>query len=764
MEIIDVLIEEEVKQSYIDYAMSVIVGRAIPDVRDGLKPVQRRILYAMHDMGLFPEKGFVKSARIVGTVLGYYHPHGDQAVYEALVRMAQDFNVGYPLVIGQGNFGSIDGDPPAAMRYTEAKLSKVAVKMLEDIDKNTVDFMPNFDGSVLEPVVLPSKFPNLLCNGTTGIAVGLATSIPPHNLKEVCTALIELAKNPDMTTEEIMNIIKGPDFPTGGIIENAKELLEYYSTGRGNVRIRAKVHVEKVHGGKEQIVITEIPYQVNKSELIKRMAELVREGKIKEISDIRDESDKEGIRIVIELKREANSQKVTDKLFRYTALRKNFPLNFVVLIDGEPKQVGIKVLLHEFIKHRLEVILRRSKYFLKKAQERLHITEGLVKALSNLDRIIQDIRASKDTQSAREKLIKNYSLTEAQANAVLDMKLQRLTSLERERLEEELKDLEQKVKYYTKVVENEEERIKIFIEETESLTKEFNTLRRSFVEGLDGEEQIGEVSVVIYANGIVLPVDRMEQQYEIVNILTVPYNDGLFMVSNRGRVYWIAGSTALHGSKISFKESNESIVGAFVRSFASDRIIISTREGYIKKIPLADFEYKAQGMSIIKFSEDDEVTKVVQSPEEGHLLVFTYRGKALRFPIKDVPPAGIGAKGVIAIKLEEKDQLVGIRPIKSADRLLVITEDGKVKLLSVDEIPVYSRGSKGVSILGSAGERIVDVIPIEGESIDILVTTEYGKAFYDRIFIKDIPLMQKKHIAKRRWDIQDDRIKKVVVK
>lgn len=401
MEIIAVPIEEEVKQSYIDYAMSVIVGRAIPDVRDGLKPVQRRILYAMYDMGLYPEKPFVKSARIVGAVLGYYHPHGDQAVYEALVRMAQDFNMNYPLVVGQGNFGSVDGDPPAAMRYTEAKLSRYAIKLLEDIDKNTVDFVPNFDGSTLEPSVLPSRFPNLLCNGTSGIAVGLATSIPPHNLKEVCQALVELAKNPDLTTQEIMKYIKGPDFPTGGIVENYSELIEFYDKGRGQVRIRAKAH----------------------------------------------------------------------------------------------------------------------------------IVEGLLIALRHLDEVIQDIRSSSDIQEAREKLMNKYKLSQAQANAVLDMKLQRLTSLERGKLEEEEKELKEKIEYYTKLVEKEEERIKVFVEETQELAKSFNAPRRTLVEQIQSQEE-GALTVVVYAKGRVLPIEDMEEGEEVVNILDVPFTSGLFMVSD----------------------------------------------------------------------------------------------------------------------------------------------------------------------------------------------------------------------------------------
>ncbi len=763
MEIISVPIEEEVKQSYIDYAMSVIVGRAIPDVRDGLKPVQRRILYAMHDMGLYPEKAFVKSARIVGAVLGYYHPHGDQAVYEALVRMAQDFNMNYPLVIGQGNFGSVDGDPPAAMRYTEAKLSKFAVKLLEDIDKNTVDFVPNFDGSTLEPSVLPSKFPNLLCNGTSGIAVGLATSIPSHNLREVCQALIELAKNPALSTEEIMKYIKGPDFPTGGIVENYSELIEFYEKGRGQVRIRAKAHVERLQGGREQIVITELPYQVNKADLIKRMADLAREGKLKEISDIRDESDKEGIRIVVELKREAKGEKVLEKLYKYTALRKNFPLNFVVLVRGEPKLLGIKALLQEFMAHRLEVILRRSNFYLQKAKERLHIVEGLLIALKDLDSVIHDIRSSADTQEAREKLTKKYGLSQAQANAVLDMRLQRLTSLERSRLEEEEKELRQKIEYYTKLVEREEERIRVFIEEMQEMSKTFSTPRRTLVEGLQAPEE-GSLTVVVYARGRVAPLEEIEEGEEVVNILEVPFTDGLFMVSDRGRVYWIAGSQALKGSLLSLKEPEERIVGAFVRSGVDGRILLATEGGYVKKIPLVDFEYKSQGMQIIKFSEEeDRVVKVVQAPEEGDIILFTHRGRLLRFPAGEVPPAGAGSKGVQGIRLEKEDKVVGIRALRDAEHLLVITEDGGIKKVSLQEIPQRGRYTKGVEVLGSARERLADVIPIKG-SVDLMLVSFEGKVFYDRIEEKDLPLSRLDQRARKRWELEEDRIVRVVVK
>ncbi|SHK57582.1 DNA gyrase/topoisomerase IV subunit A [Thermocrinis minervae] len=764
MEIIEVPIEEEVKQAYIDYAMSVIVGRAIPDVRDGLKPVQRRILYSMWQMGLLPNKNFVKSARIVGTVLGYYHPHGDQAVYEALVRMAQDFNMRYPLIIGQGNFGSIDGDPPAAMRYTEAKLSQAALYMLEELEEDTVDFVLNFDGTTTEPEVLPSKFPNLLCNGTIGIAVGLATSIPPHNLREVAQALIELAKDPQITTQKIMEYIKAPDFPTGGIVENRDELLEYYEKGKGYVRVRAKMHVEKVHGGRERIVITEIPYQVNKAELIKRIAELVREGKIKEISDIRDESDKEGISIVIELKKDADSQKVIEKLLKNTALRKNFPLNFVVLVDGEPKQVGIKELLQEFLRHRLDVILRRSKYHLKHTRERLHVVEGLLVALQNIDNVIQDIRSSKDTQEAREKLTKKYNLTATQANAVLDMRLQRLTSLERDKLEKEREELKSKEEYYQKLVTSEEERIKVFIEEMEALIKEFPSPRKTFVEGLEGKHKSESLVVVIYADGQILPLENIQEEKEVVNILSVPVDDVLFLVSNMGRVYWVAGTQALQGSRVSLKDPDEVIVGGFLRSSAQDRLIIATANGYIKKIPLADFEFKAQGVSIIKLSDEkDRVVKILQSPEEGHLLIYTHRGKVLRINISDIPPAGVGSRGVIGIKLEDKDAVKGIRALKDEEYLLIVTAKGGVKKISQREIPLRTRGTKGVSVI-SRLDSLVDIIPVR-DAVELMVITQSGKVFYDRIFQKDMLLSKVDDPAKKRWQMeQGDSIVRVVVK
>ncbi len=648
---------------------------------------------------------------------------------------------------------------------TEAKLSRIAMEMLEDIDKETVDFVPNFDESLTEPTVLPSKFPNLLCNGTAGIAVGLATSIPPHNLREVGKALVELAKNPNMSTEEILQIIKGPDFPTGGVIENYRDLKEIYETGRGIVQVKAKAHVEKVQGGREQIVVSEIPYQVNKAELIKKIADNVRSGRLKEISDIRDESDKEGIRIVIELKREAKGEKVLKKLFKYTQLKKGFPVNLVVLINGEPKLVGIRELLIEFIRHRLSVILRRTKFFLRKAEDRLHVVQGLLIALNNLDEVIEGIRKSKDVAEARDMLQNRFGLTERQAQAVLDLRLHRLTSLEREKLRQEEAELLEKIDYYRRVIASEEERIKIFVEETETLVKRFGDPRRTFIEGLEEEFEEGSLVVAVLENGKVMPVEEIpEGEAPVVDILDVPFTEGLFLVSNRGRVYWIAGSQALRGSRVHFKESEERLVGAFIREQFADRLLLATRNGMIKKIPLVEFEYKAQGMKIIKLAEDDEVVGIAQSIDMSDVLMFSKRGKVARFNVREIPPATPGTKGAQGIRLEEGDEVVGIRIIKDEPFLIVVTPDGKVKRIYQQEIATRNRGVKGVSVLGSTRERLLDLLPIK-EELEILITTLQGRTFYDRVRAQDIPLSKRDRLARPRWELEEgDQIRRVVVK
>jgi len=1131
-EIIKVPIEEEAKQSYLDYAMSVIIGRAIPDARDGLKPVQRRILYGMYEIGLLPNKAYKKSARVVGHILSFYHPHGDQAVYDTLVRLAQPFTMRYPLIDGQGNFGSIDGDPAAAMRYcvvgdtliltdkglipikeivpdakpnsdndidlkvvslnrkvhkadrlfhsgthpvlkittdlgleiegtfnhpilvwttdpqtgkpkfewklledvnegdylvavrgsqyfpqkdeitedealllgslvsegytsegrigfnntdrefcqlfetsfrnvyssnlcryeralssgkvlseyqicakavveeltdklgnaksadkeipavvlrsskrvqraflralfegdgsvnegkntvyvtyhskslkllkqlqivllnfgvvaklhkdtngyrlliseyhnvkrfaeeigfltrkqekllqllekykgkalsksdkipflqeylrkkyrhhfveffkkhnlnryeslkkhkeelkkylhpedwelienllrnryyftkvvkkefaglkevysvrvlsechsfvgnglinhnTEARLTPLAVEMLEDIDKDTVDWQPNFDGSVNEPKVLPSKFPNLLCNGTTGIAVGLATSIPPHNLKEVAKALIALAENPNLTTEEIVEkYIKAPDFPTGAIIENSKEdLIKIYKTGKGSIHLKAKIHVERQKGGKELIVITELPYQVNKAELIKRIAQLARDKKIKNITDLRDESDKEGIRIVIEVSRYGEPEKIIKQLLKYTQLKKNFPVNMVVLVDGEPKQLGLKELLQEFIKHRIEVITRRTKYFLKKAEKRLHIVEGLLKAVKDIDRVIEIVRGSQTGDEAKTKLVEEFNLTPTQAQAVLDLRLQRLTSLETKALEEEAKKLKEQIEDYKNILLKQARKIDIFKRELQELVKKYGDDRRTFIEYIQGEFSKGLIPVVVFKDGVVQPLeDEKQREFDkpVVGLLKVSAKEGLFIATNLGRTYWVTGDKLFKTMRIKLKEG-EKIVGVFRREFG--RLLIATKKGYVKKLSLEDFNYTRAGSPIIKLTEGDEVAGIWESQDWGDIIVYTEKGKILRFPTNKVPATGMSSKGAISIKLDKEDRVSGIAALNGEPYLIFVTRSGRVKKVRSEAVPVKSKGTKGVET-GIVRDKLIKVIPTDKDLV-----------------------------------------------
>ncbi len=770
MEILEIPIEEEAKQSYLDYAMSVIVGRAIPDVRDGLKPVQRRILYAMYEMDLTPDKPFKKCARIVGDTMGRYHPHGDQAIYDALVRMAQDFNLRYPLVIGQGNFGSIDGDPPAAMRYTEAKLSKITLSLLEDIENDTVDFIPNFDESVMEPQVLPAKMPNLLCNGTTGIAVGLATSIPPHNLKEVCDALIALAQNQDITVEELMQYIKGPDFPTGGIIVGEVS-PEVYKTGRGQVTIQAKARVEKTSSGKEQIIITEIPYMVNKAELIKKIAELARSGKLKEISDLRDESDKEGIRIVIELKRDAKGDAVLKKLYKNTPLRKNFPINMVALVGLEPKLLNLKDILTEFFKHRLNVIYRRTEFFLRKAEERLHIVEGLLICIKDIDKVIETIRASEDTQDAKERLMKGWSLTEKQAQAILDLRLQRLTSLETSKLQKEHDELIENIKKYKNILENKQERINIFISETKELAERFKDPRKTFIEGMVKEDTY--VDVFITKNGFVKPLELLdsevsekEEKSPIINIARLKFTEGLFIISNKGRVYWTAGSEALSGSVVHMKDTDEYAVGVFVREQYNSRLLLLTNKGCIKKIPLVEFEYKTQGFQIVKLSEGEEVVYISGSQDEDEIIIITKKGYINRIQTQDVGASTSSSKALQCIKLNDKDEAVVVKALENKVFGLLITEEGYAKKIKLEDIPIKSRTSQGVNVLKQKALNIRDFLFLnDNEDFDILISTLNGShmKFDIKSLIQKIKVPAGINVPEEKIiELKDDKVYRVV--
>ncbi|HID79782.1 MAG TPA: DNA topoisomerase 4 subunit A [Aquifex aeolicus] len=738
-EILTIPIEEEAKQSYLDYAMSVIIGRAIPDVRDGLKPVQRRILYGMYEIGLLPNKPYKKSARVVGHILSFYHPHGDQAVYDTLVRMAQPFTMRYPLADGQGNFGSIDGDPAAAMRYTEVRLTPLAVEMLEDIDKDTVDWQPNFDGSVEEPKVLPSKFPNLLCNGTTGIAVGLATSIPPHNLKEVAKALIALAENPELTVEEIVGkYIKAPDFPTGGIIENTKEeLIKIYKTGKGSIRLKAKIHIERQKGGKELIVITELPYQVNKSELIKRIAQLVRDKKVKNITDLRDESDKEGIRIVIEVSRYGEPEKIIQQLLKHTQLRKNFSVNMVVLIDGEPKQVGIKELLSQFIKHRLEVITKRTKYFLKKAEKRLHIVEGLINAVRNIDRVIEIVRNSQTGEEAKRKLIGEFQLSPEQAQAVLDLKLQRLTSLETKALEEEAQKLRKQIEDYKNILLRHSRKIDIFKKELLELVEKYGDERRSFVEYIQGEFEKKDIPVVVFSDGTVLPLEDEEERsftQPVVGLLKVSAKEGLFIATNLGRTYWVTGDKLLKKTKVKLKEG-EKIVGVFRKEFG--RLLIATKKGYVKKLSLEDFNYTRAGSPVIKLTEGDEVAGIWESQDWGDILVYTSNGFVLRFPTNQVAATGTSSKGSQVIKLAKGDEVRGIAALNEEPYVVFITAKGKVKKVKSGDIKRKNKGTKPLDG-GIIRDKLVKVIPTDKDLV-VVLNFEYDGSQVVELKLDELP-------------------------
>jgi len=765
MEILEIPIEEEAKQSYLDYAMSVIVGRAIPDVRDGLKPVQRRILYSMYEMDLTPDKPFKKCARIVGDTMGRYHPHGDQAIYDALVRMAQDFNLRYPLVIGQGNFGSIDGDPPAAMRYTEAKLSKITLSLLEDIENDTVDFLPNFDESVLEPQVLPARMPNLLCNGTTGIAVGLATSIPPHNLKEVCDALVLLAQNHDASVEELMQHIKGPDFPTGGTIVGEVS-SEIYKTGKGQITIQAKARVEKTSSGREQIIITEIPYMVNKAELIKKIAELARAGKLKEISDLRDESDKEGIRIVIELKRDAKGEAVLKKLYKNTPLRKNFPVNMVALVGLEPKLLNLKDILTEFFKHRLNVIYRRTEFFLKKAEDRLHIVEGLLVCIKDIDKVIETIRASEDAEDAKQKLMFGWALTEKQARAILDLRLQRLTSLETSKLQKEQEELVQNIKTYKHILEDRQERVNIFIKETKELSERFKDPRKTFIEGMIKEDVY--VDVFITKNGFVKPIELLDQETSpIINVARLKYTEGLFVISNKGRVYWTAGSEGLSGSVIHMKDNDEFAVGAFVREQHLSRLLILTNQGYLKKIPLVEFEYKVQGFQIMKLSEGEEVVYITGSQDETEILIITKKGFINRIQTQDIGASTSASKPLQCIKLNENDETVCVKSLEDKVLGLLITQEGYAKKIKIEDIPKKSRTAQGTNVLRQKTLNVCDFILYnDSDDIELLVSTFNGAHFNLDIksLIQNIKVPAGIGVPEEKViDIKDDKIYRTVV-
>lgn len=728
--ILPTTIEEEMKSSYIDYAMSVIVGRALPDVRDGFKPVHRRILFAMDELGLQPTKPYKKSARVVGEVLGKYHPHGDTAVYDAMVRMAQEFSLRYPLVDGQGNMGSVDGDSPAAMRYTEARLSKVAVEMLADIEKETVAFGPNFDESLQEPLVLPAKIPNLLVNGSSGIAVGMATNIPPHNLGEVVDGLSLLIDEPETPIEDLTKIVKGPDFPTGGQICGKQGIKDAYNTGRGLLTLRAKYEVEPVKGGKEAIILTEIPYMVNKAEMIEQIAEMVKDKKITGISDLRDESDRDGMRVYIELKRDASREVVLNQLFKHSNMQTTFGVNMLALVDGQPKLLDLKEMMGQYLKHREEVVTKRTKHELKKAEEQAHILEGLVICVSNIDAVVNLIKKSKNPEEAREGLMKKFALSKIQAQAILDLKLQRLTALERLKIEEELKALKKLIGELKDILASRKKLTAIVKKELLEVKEKYGDKRRTEItspaEDVDIEQLIPEmeVAVLFTRDGYVkrVPVSSFKAQLrggrgvagmttreedQIENIFTASTHAFVLFFTNLGRVYKLKvydlpeASRAGKGQAIAnvLQVSQGETVTAAVPVVDFEKksfLMMATKHGNVKKVPLEDFaNIRRSGIIAIKLKEKDELRWVSETDGKREVILGAASGLMIRFEEKDVRPMGRAAAGVRGIRLKGNDRVVSMDIIQDGGDLLLVSDGGFGKRMKIEEFGVQGRGGKG---------------------------------------------------------------------
>ncbi|RMG68393.1 MAG: DNA gyrase subunit A [Calditrichaeota bacterium] len=753
-------IEEEMRVSYLDYSMSVIVSRALPDVRDGLKPVHRRILYGMYDMGLFFNRPYKKSARVVGEVLGKYHPHGDSAVYDAMVRMVQDFSMRYPLVDGQGNFGSIDGDSPAAMRYTEVRLSRLAGELLRDLEKDTVDWRPNFDESLKEPVVLPSVFPNLLCNGAAGIAVGMATNIPPHNLNEVVDALVTQIDNPDISVEELMTHIKGPDFPTGGIIYGSAGIQEAYKTGRGKILVRARANIEHTRQNRENIVITEMPFQVNKSSLIEKIATLVREKKLEGISDIRDESDRDGMRVVIELKREARPEVILNQLYKHTQMQVTFGIINLALVDGVPRVLTLKELLQHFIDHRHQVILRRTRYDLNKAEERAHILEGLKIALDNIDEIIALIKKSRSPETARENLMKRFKLSEVQAKAILDMRLQRLTGLERKKIEEEYREVLKTIERLRAILDSRALQMEIIKEELLELKEKYGDDRRTEIihnyEEFSIEDLIAEEDMVITISrdGYIkrFPVSGYRRQHRntrgsagattkgedfIEHLFVASTHNYILFFTDRGKCYWLkvheipqvgkAGKGRAIVNMIQIEKNERIRAFVNVKEFSDDRyVMMATRNGLVKKTVLSAFSHpRRDGIYAIKLHPEDTLIEAKLTEGNNDVIIATTMGMAIRFNESEVRPMGRVAAGVKAINLAKNDHVIGMVVVKRDGTLLAVSEMGYGKRTDIRQYRRSHRGGKGIKTF-KVNEKTGRLIAIK-EVVDrddlMLITT-----------------------------------------
>jgi DNA gyrase subunit A len=771
---IPINIEDEIRKSYLEYALSVIIGRALPDVRDGLKPVHRRILYAMGEVGNDWNRPYRKSAKIVGEVIGNYHPHGDAAVYEALVRMAQDFSLRYPLVDGQGNFGSIDGDAPAAMRYTEVRLSRLAHELLQDLDKDTVDFIPNYDGSQREPLVLPTRLPNLLVNGGSGIAVGMATNIPPHNLDEVCEALLAYLDNPEISLPELMALLPGPDFPTGAYIYGAEGIAEAYATGKGLIRLRAKVAVER-KGGRETLVVRELPYQVNKARLIERIAELVKDKKIEGISEIRDESDREGMRVVVQLKKDEPAQTILNQLYLHTQMQVTFGINLVAIVENRPELLNLRDLLRHFLAHRREVILRRTRYELQQAEARAHILAGLLIALDQLDEIIELIRAAPDAAAAKEQLISRFALSDLQAQAILDMRLARLTGLERQKIMDEAKELETAIARFRLILAEEAQVKALIAEELRELKDKFGDGRKTEIipqaqeftdeDLIADEEMVVTISHRSYIKRTPLNIYRSQRrggkgrmgmftrENDFVAQLYVATMHSYFLVfTNTGRVFWIkvheipAGSPTAQGKaivnllKLAPEDKLATIlpVREFVEGFS---LVMATKRGVVKKTELMNFSRPRKGGIIaINLDEGDELVCVRLVEPEQDIFLGTRLGKVIRFLSTEVRDIGRAARGVKGIEVAKKDAVVGMEVVQPEDIILTVTERGFGKRTRADAYPRHHRGGQGVKGLDIIKKNgpVLALLQL-GTDDEIMLVTDRGKIL--RMAVKAISVI-----------------------
>ena len=759
--IVPVLIEEEMKDSYIDYSMSVIVARALPDVRDGLKPVHRRVLFGMHELGLRPNSAYKKSARIVGEVLGKYHPHGDLSVYDTLVRMAQEFSLRYPLVDGQGNFGSVDGDSPAAMRYTEVRLAPIAEEILRDLEKDTVNFVPNFDDTLKEPALMPTALPNLLVNGSSGIAVGMATNIPPHNLREVIDALVALIKDPELKIEKLMKYVKGPDFPTAGIINGIEGIDEAYRTGRGRILVRARAGVEEVRGGRENIIITEIPYQVNKASLIEKIAALVHEKKIEGIRDVRDESDRDGMRVVLELKGDANPEIILNNLYKHTQMQVTFGVNMLALVDGVPQTLNLKQILQHFIDFRHHVVVRRTKFELDKAEKRAHILEGLIICLNNIDEIVNLIKKSKDPQTAKEALIKRFKLSDIQAQAILDMRLQRLTGLEREKIEKEYKEVKQLIKELKELLDSKPKRMALIVKELEDLKKKFGDDRRTEILAKAGEfsmeDMIAEEDMVITIShgGFIkrFPVSGYRRQSRggrgvmgattkeddfIEHLFVASTHDYVLFFTDQGRCYWLKVydiPQAAKGSKgraiinaIAVQKDEKVAAYVSVREFDEKHyVVFATKHGVVKRTVLSAFSNpRKAGINAIGIDKGDELIEAKITDGSMDIMLGTRDGMAIRFHENEVREMGRSAGGVKGISMGKRDQVIGMVVIKRDASILVVSERGFGKRSDIKDYKVQHRGGSGLITL-KATEKTGKLVAIK-EAIDdddlMIITTK----------------------------------------